>query len=208
MNDTFGLYLILTDPLAGYEKVTEAAVKEEVRYLQLRMKHADHASYLSTAKALRRLTVGSNTRLIINDNLQIAIEADADGIHLGQKDQNITEARETWNNDGKVFGLSTHSMEQALQTLKLKPDYIGIGPVFPTPTKPDTAPALGIDEAGRIAAETPVTSVAIGGINEQNLPDLLKAGARNYCVVRAVNSSPNPAGAIRRLQAIWKNHVI
>ena len=207
MNEIFGLYLILTDPVVGYEKAAEAAVSEGVRHLQLRMKQADHASYLSTAKALQRITHGSNTRLIINDNLQIAIEADADGIHLGQDDQSIAAARNTWDKDDKIYGLSTHSMDQAIQALELQPTYIGIGPVFPTPTKSDTAPAIGITEAGRIAAKIPVTSVVIGGVDEQNLPDLLKAGAKNYCVVRAVNSSHDPAAAIRRLQDIWKTYV-
>ncbi|MEI6890530.1 MAG: thiamine phosphate synthase [Pontiella sp.] len=206
MNEHFGLYLILTNPISGYEKAAEAAVNEDVRYLQLRMKQADRTRSLATAKALRRITQGSNTHLIINDNLQIAMEVDADGLHLGQNDQSILAARTTWNKKGKIYGLSTHSMAQAIQASELQPDYIGIGPVFPTPTKSDTAPALGVCEAGRIAAETPITSVVIGGVNEHNLPDLLKAGATNYCVVRAVNLAPNPALAIRHLQAIWKTH--
>lgn len=207
MNDIFGLYLILTDPISGYEQAAEAAVNEGVRYLQLRMKNTTREAFLATAQALRSITKGTPTRFIINDNLPIAMEADADGVHLGQTDLRLTEARKEWNVPGKKFGLSTHSMDQAFQALELMPDYIGIGPVFSTPTKPDTAPALGITEVGRIASQTPLTHVAIGGIDEHNLPALLKAGTRNYCVVRAVNSSLDPAAAIRRLQDIWKMYV-
>jgi thiamine-phosphate pyrophosphorylase len=206
MNEQFGLYLILTNPLAGYAKTAEAAVNEGVKYLQLRMKQADHLTCLATAQALREITKGSNTKLIINDNLQVAMEADADGIHLGQDDLSLEQARQEWDAPGKFFGLSTHSMQQAHEALALQPDYIGIGPVFPTPTKLDTGPALGMAEAGRIASQTPLTSVVIGGVNEQNLPDILKAGATNYCVIRAVNASPDPASAIRHLQGIWKTH--
>lgn len=207
MNEFFGLYLILTDPVAGYEKAAEAAVNEGVRYLQLRMKNESTPERLSMAKALHCITAGSNTQLIVNDDLAVAIESDADGVHLGQHDLSLPEARKRWNCEGKLYGLSTHSMEQALQAQTLKPDYIGIGPVFPTPTKADTAPALGIKEAGRISAAIPLTSVVIGGVDEQNLPELLKAGAKNFCVVRAVNTASDPAGAIRQLQAVWKTHL-
>ena len=205
MKENFGLYLILTDPVAGYETCAQAAVECRVRYLQLRIKNAPREAILKTAKTLRKITLGTETRLIINDDLSIAMDVDADGVHLGQGDQTITDARLHWNTPRKLFGLSTHSLEQAFQALEQAPDYIGIGPVFPTPTKVDAGPALGTTEAGRIAKEIPLTSVAIGGINGDNLPELIKANTQNYCVVRAVNESPTPIVAIRQLQEIWKN---
>jgi thiamine-phosphate pyrophosphorylase len=204
MKENFGLYLILTDPLAGYETTAKAAVACGLRYLQLRMKNAPRNEVVEMAIALRKITRGSNTRFIVNDDLAVAIEADADGIHLGQDDLPIEEARKQWNQPGKIFGLSTHSMEQARLAETAGPDYIGIGPVFPTQTKADTAPALGIAEVGRIALATPLTSVAIGGINAANLPGLLQAGADNFCVVGAVNQAPDPAAAIRQLQRLGK----
>ncbi|VGO21102.1 thiamine phosphate synthase [Pontiella sulfatireligans] len=206
MKKNFGLYLILTDPVAGYEACAQAAVDCGLRYLQLRMKNAPCAEVVATAKAIRRITQGSQTRFIVNDDLAIAIEADADGIHLGQSDQSLTEARAAWSTPGKLFGLSTHSMEQALQAVALAPDYIGVGPVFPTRTKADADPAVGPQETARIMKQAPVTAVAIGGITAANLPGLLDAGASNFCVVSAVNASPDPAGAIRELQQIWKTH--
>jgi len=204
MNKPFGLYLILTGPVAGYEACAQAAVGCGVGHLQLRMKSATPETLLATACALRAITRGSPTRLIVNDNLAVAIESDADGIHLGQDDLSLPEARARWNIPGKTFGLSTHSLEQAVQALELSPDYIGVGPVFATPTKANAGPALGIEEAARIIRAAPVPAVAIGGINAENLPALLDAGIGNFCVVRAVNEAADPVAAIRNLQEIWK----
>jgi thiamine-phosphate pyrophosphorylase len=207
MKEQFGIYLIATNPAAGYEVLARAAVSCHVRYLQLRMKEAARHAILETARMYRDITGGTQTRFIVNDDLSIAMETDADGIHLGQTDQSPAEARREWDRPGKLFGLSTHSMEQAAAALVDEPDYIGIGPAFPTRTKADADPALGVEETGRIARETARTAVAIGGITAVNLPDLLAAGVENFGVIGAVNSAPDPAAAIRRLQAIWKKHL-
>jgi len=206
MKENFGLYLILTAPRAGYEACAQAAVDCGVRYLQLRMKETPNTVLLKTAEALRAITRDTRTRLIINDHLAVAIEADADGIHLGQTDPALTEARKTWNVPGKIYGLSTHNEEQATQAMESAPGYIGVGPVFPTPTKAMHDPALGISETGRIMKASPLTSVAIGGIHAANLPLLLEAGIHNFCVVRAVNNAADPLAAIRQLQKIREQH--
>lgn len=205
MKETFGLYLVLTNPVAGYEACARAAVGCGVRYLQLRMKNDRRETVLETARRLREATRGTTTRFIVNDDLSIAMACDADGIHLGQDDLSLEAARAAWNAPGKIFGLSTHSMEQAQAAVATAPDYIGIGPVFATPTKPDADPALGPAEVGRIARHIPLTSVAIGGIDAANLPGLLAKGVGNFCVVRAVNAAPDPAAAIRQLQKIWES---
>ena len=206
MKEHFGLYLILTDPVAGYETCAKAAVDCGVRYLQLRMKDAPREAVLETAYSLRKITRGTPTRFIVNDDLAVAMEVDADGLHLGQNDQPLAEARKAWNTPGKILGLSTHSAEQAEQALECSPDYIGVGPVFPTPTKANADPALGPEEVGRIMQNSPLTAVAIGGINPDNLPNLLKAGIKDFCVVRAVNDASDPAAAIRNLRKIRKDH--
>lgn len=208
MNKNFGLYLILTDPAAGYEACARAAVAENIRYLQLRMKNRPRTEVITMGRRLRKITAGTETRFIVNDDLETAIACNADGIHLGQDDLSIEQARAAWNTPGKLFGLSTHSLEQARAAEKTAPDYIGIGPVFATATKKDTAPVVGPEETGRIARAVSIPSVAIGGINAENLPEVLKAGARNYCVVRAVNAAADPRAAIRALQAIWTKHII
>ena len=97
MKEQFGLYLILTDPVAGYTACAQTAVDCGVRYLQLRMKTTPHEALLETARAIRTITYGSQTRFIVNDDLAVATEADADGIHLGQSDRPIEAARTTWN---------------------------------------------------------------------------------------------------------------
>ncbi len=206
MKENFGLYLILTDPVAGYAACAQAAVDGHVRYLQLRMKGASHAALLETACTLRAITRNTETRFIMNDDLAVAIESDADGLHLGQDDSSLIEARAIWNTPGKQFGLSTHSMEQAQEALKLSPDYIGVGPAFPTQTKALPDPVLGPKEVGQIAQEIQLSSVAIGGINSANLPALLKTGVQNFCVIGAVNAVPNPTKVISELQHLWKKH--
>jgi thiamine-phosphate pyrophosphorylase len=206
MGEPFGLYLVMTDPVVGYERCAEAAVECGLHYLQLRMKGAARDEILETARRVRAVTQGSDTLFIVNDDVEIAREADADGVHLGQEDMAVAEARRLWPEPGKVFGLSTHGIEQELAARALAPDYIGVGPIFPTPTKAKPDPTVGLEQMERIVRETPLTAVAIGGINAGNLPEVLRGGARNFAVVRAVTQRTDPAEAIRELQAIWSAH--
>ena len=208
MKEQFGLYLILTDPTAGYEACAEAAIVEGVRYLQLRVKDAAPAQHLDLARRLRAITRGTQTRFMVNDDLDVAMEVDADGVHLGQTDLPLHEARTRWNAPGKHYGLSTHSLAQAESAAALAPDYIGVGPVFPTQTKLDADPVMGVEAVARVAAAIPITSVAIGGITADNLPTLLAAGVDNFCVVGAVNHAPDPRAAIRQLREIWERREI
>ncbi len=204
VRESFGLYLVLTDPVTGYEACGEAAVRSGVRYLQLRMKQRPRGEVLEQARRLRRITSGSGTRFIVNDDVDIAAEVDADGVHLGQDDMGLAEARRRWPAPGKIFGLSTHNEEQELGARLLAPDYIGVGPVFPTPTKEKPDPTVGLERMGRIVRASPLTAVAIGGIDAGNLAAVLRHGAVNFCVLRAVNLSPDPESAIRALQKIWR----
>ncbi len=204
MDDAFGLYLVMTDPVVGYEACAEAAVRCGVRYLQLRMKGAPRDAVLGTALRVREITFGSDTQFIVNDDVTIARDADADGVHLGQRDMPIDEARRLWSAPDKRFGLSTHNEREAVVASRQSPDYIGVGPVFATPTKAVPDPVLGPGRMGRIIRSVPVPAVALGGIDCGNLAEVLRCGARNFCVVRAVNRRPDPATAIRELQGIWR----
>lgn len=199
----FGLYLVITDPITSYETVAEAAVKAGLRYIQLRMKRAARAEVLAKAKALRAITRGSETLFIVNDDPALAVEAAADGVHLGQGDMPLPEARERFP-ELRVFGLSTHSYAQMEAAKAVRPDYAGVGPVYATPTKAIPDPTLGPAEAGRIVRASPWPTVAIGGIDAERLPEVLRAGAINFSVVRAVCQSPAPYDAIRRLQDLWE----
>jgi thiamine-phosphate pyrophosphorylase len=208
MDDAFGLYLVMTDPVVGYEACAEAAVRCGVRYLQLRMKGAPRDAVLETARRLRKITLGSDTLFIVNDDVTIARDVEADGVHLGQRDLPIAEARRMWPAPGKRFGLSTHNEQEALIASRLSPDYIGVGPVFATPTKEIPDPVLGPEQMGTIIRSVPVPAVALGGIDTGNLAEVLRHSARNFCVVRAVNRRQDPESAIRELQGIWRKESV
>ena len=199
--ENFGFYLVMTDPVVGYVRCAEAAVRAGVRIVQLRMKHADRESVVREAREVRRVTMGTGTLFIVNDDPSIAAEVEADGVHVGQDDMPVAEVRRRYPSL-KVVGLSTHSPAQALAAIPQRPDYIGVGPVYATPTKDIPDPTLGLATMGEMVRSVPFPAVAIGGIDAERLPDVVAAGARNFAVVRAVCRSPDPYSAIVNLQRL------
>ena len=191
----FGFYLVMTNPVVGYARCAEAAVKAGVRIIQLRMKHAERADILREAREVRRITRGTETLFIVNDDPSIAAEVEADGVHVGQDDMPVAEVRRLFPSLG-IVGLSTHNPDQARAAISQNPDYIGVGPVYATPTKDIPDPTLGLATMGAMIASVPFPAVAIGGIDTTRLPDVIAAGARNFAVVRAVCQSPDPYAAI------------
>ena len=202
IEDGFGLYLVVTNPVAGYAKCAEAAVKCGLRFVQLRMKNAPEAEILREAKNMRAATRGTKTLFIVNDDPKLAALAEADGVHLGQGDMPIAIARKLYP-ELAAFGLSTHNLSQVREAARLCPDYIGVGPVYATPTKAIPDPTLGLEGMAEMIKAASCPAVAIGGINCENLPLIKRAGARNYSVVRAVCQNNDPESAIRRLMEIW-----
>ena len=194
----FGFYLVITNPVVGYARCAEAAVRAGVKIVQLRMKHATREDILREAREMRRVTQGTETLFIVNDDPALAAEAEADGVHVGQDDMPPAEVRAKFP-QLKVVGLSTHNLDQVRASWDQPIDYIGVGPVYATPTKDIPDPTLGPEMAGRMIAAARVPAVAIGGINAETLPAVLAAGARNFAVVRAVCQSPDPYSAIRKL---------
>ncbi len=199
----FGLYVVMTDPLAGYERCAEAAVAEGIVYLQLRMKGEDPAEVRRTARAVRAITRGTGTRFIVNDDLDVAMAVDADGVHLGQGDLPLDTARQRWGAE-RLYGWSTHNEAQQARSLALQPDYVGVGPVFRTPTKAIPDPVLGTERMGAMIRGLPLTAVAIGGIDAGNLPEVLARGAENFCSVRPIMHSAEPGAEMRRLMDLWR----
>lgn len=195
----WGLYLVLTDPVAGYVACTEAAVRAGLRHVQLRTKGAALAEMVRVGRELRAITHGTRTRLIVNDEVAVARAVEADGLHLGQTDLSIPEARRLWP-EGKIFGLSTHNETQAAAAVSASPDYIGVGPVYATPSKRLPDPVLGLARAADIIARSPLSTVAIGGVDRQRLPGLVARGIRSYAVVRYVCQRRDPFKAIIELQ--------
>ena len=197
----FGFYLVMTNPKVGYVECAKAAVKAGVKIIQLRMKHCPREAVVAMAKAVREVTRGTETLFIVNDDPSIAAEVEADGVHVGQADMSVAEVRAKYPSL-KIVGLSTHNPAQALAAIPQKPDYIGVGPVWATPTKDIPDPTLGVETAVQMANSVPFPAVCIGGIDPERLPELLKAGAKNFSVVRAVCTSDDPYSAIVNLQRI------
>ena len=197
----FGFYLVITNPVVGYAKCAEAAVRAGVKIIQLRMKHAARDEILREAREMRRVTAGTETLFIVNDDPSIAAEAEADGVHVGQDDMPPAEVRARYPSL-KIVGLSTHNPAQVAASRAQPIDYIGVGPVYATPTKDIPDPTLGLETMRAMIAAAAHPAVAIGGIDATRLADVLAAGARNWAVVRAVCRAADPYAAIRNLQAI------
>jgi thiamine-phosphate pyrophosphorylase len=206
IRDAFGFYGILTDPVRGYEYCTELFVDHEIAFVQLRMKDAPDELVIKTARKLLEITRGAKTRLIINDNPAIAHAVAADGAHVGQTDMSASEAR-TFMGDNAIIGISTHSVQQMQNACRLGPDYVGIGPVYPTPTKKTPDPAIGIDGMKEVLAHATVPAVAIGGITLDNLPLVLEAGAKNFCMVRPITTTYEPEKALKEILRVYRDFI-
>lgn len=197
----FGFYLVMTNPVVGYVECAKAAVRAGVRIIQLRIKHAPREEIVAMAHEVRAATAGTKTLFIVNDDPSIAAEVGADGVHVGQDDMSVAEVRERFPSL-KIVGLSTHSPAQALAAIGQNPDYIGVGPVWATPTKDIPDPTLGLETMAQMIRSVPFPAVAIGGITDtERIRAVLSAGARNFAVVRAVCASSDPYQAILKIQA-------
>jgi len=203
----FGLYLIITKPSFSYKKIAETAVKYNVKYLQLREKELSDREILRAAGEIMSVTNGTETRFVLNDRADLAYLSGADCLHLGQDDVSLTDAKMICGKKVSEFGLSTHNLKQVKEAVRLKPDYIGFGPIFETPTKKKPDPVTGteiIAEAVKLAGEIPV--VAIGGINEVNLTSVLDAGAKNVCMVRYFMDSVHFETRVEKTVQILKKY--
>lgn len=201
----FGFYAILSDPLKGYIETTKILVENGISFVQLRMKNSSEEEILKTAFSLCELTEGSKTKLIINDYPRIALRCGADGVHVGQTDMHYTDVRE-YIGPSKIIGISTHSPQQTSSASSLKPDYIGIGPVFPTPTKVIADPVIGIDGMKEMLSVTSIPAVAIGGIDLTNIRQVLDSGAVNFCMVRQFTTSEDPEKTLQEIKKIYNEY--
>jgi thiamine-phosphate pyrophosphorylase len=174
-----------------------AALRGGVDIVQLRMKHADEARILAVARRYRALCAARGALLILNDRPDLVAAAGADGAHVGQDDIAVARARELVGPD-RIVGLSTHAAAQIDAAAEV--DYIGVGPVHATPTKPGR-PAVGLELVAYAAAQATVPFFAIGGINTANIGAVAAAGAQRIAVVRALTESPDPERTARKLSA-------
>ena len=190
------LYFI-TEPIP--EQRLEDALAGGVDVLQLRLKDASDDEILAAAEVFRRLCDRHGALFVLNDRPELVGACGADGVHVGQEDMPASEARAVLG-EGRIVGLSTHSREQ-LEAAPTEPvDYVAVGPVFATPTKPGR-PAVGL-ELVRFAAERTATPwFAIGGIGLDNAGDVVAAGAERLAVVRGIRDAESPRDAARALRA-------
>lgn len=182
-------------------EVVEEAVRGGVTMVQLREKDASTIEFYNLAMQLKGCLHHYNIPLIINDRLDIALACDAEGLHIGQSDMPYAMARKLLGKD-KIIGLSVENVQDAIEANSLDVDYIGISPVFSTPTKTDTAVALGLEGVREIMDISHHPGVGIGGINLTNAADIIKAGANGISFVSAIMSAENPEESARQLKTI------
>ncbi len=194
----FRLYAI-TDRACSRSKdlveIVDSLARGGADIIQLRDKLLSTKELLRVGYKVRNITRRYGTLLIVNDRVDIAYAIDADGVHLGQDDLSLKFGRMIFNKK-KLIGLSTHSLAQAVSAQKLNADYIGVGPVFATPTKPEYRP-VGLKLVNRVREAVKIPFVAIGGINEENLEEVIRAGASRVAVVRALMDADDICSATK-----------
>ena len=195
-----GLYLVTSQALSGGRTTVEivaAALEGGVRLIQLREKEMPLREFVVLARRVREMTAERGALLIINDRVDVALAVGADGVHLGQGDFPVPEARALAPD--LIVGASTHSIEEAERAQAEGASYVNIGPLFPTGTKRWEGEFLGIEGMRRIAEQVRVPFTVMGGIKREHIPALVGAGAGIIAVVTAVTAAPDPVTASREL---------
>ena len=184
--------------------VVLAALKGGVTCVQLREKSLCTRDFVALALALQDLLAAFAVPLIINDRIDVALACGAQGVHLGQSDMPVAVARRLL--PPQVFiGLSVETMDDVANAAIQPVDYLGVSPIYPTPTKTDTAPPWGLDGLRQVRAATALPLVAIGGIQLAQVREVLQAGADGLAVVSAICSADDPEAAARILFAQLRN---
>lgn len=196
------LYLVTPiEPKAGpLDEFLPRVLEAGVDVVQLREKVMEASPLLRFAEVARRFTQEFEALFVINDRVDVAIAAGADGVHLGQDDL-PTEVARRQTGSSMLIGLSTHSEQQVLACMNSQADYIGVGPVHATPTKPGRA-AVGYDLVRFASAKAPRPFYAIGGIDLENLPRVIEAGATRVSVQRALTEAEDPGAVARRMKRL------
>lgn len=202
----YSLYLVTNtsviknkDLCRGVEKALEGGVT----LVQLREKRLNHKSFLDLAIKVKSLTDKYSVPLIINDNIAIAKEINACGVHIGQDDESLTMARKILSND-KIIGVSVSNEKEAIKAINDGADYLGIGTVFFTSTKKDIKKPIGLAGLEKIAKNVTIPSVAIGGINQQNAMDVMSCGVNGVAVISAILASDDIKKSSSQLLEIIK----
>ena len=200
----YSLYLVTDSALAmgrALPDFVRAAVDGGVTCVQVREKDVPSRAYIERLLLVRPLLRECSIPLFVNDRVDVALAVEADGVHLGQTDMPLVLARRIAA--GRLMvGVSCETVQDATDAERGGADYVSVSPVFVTPTKTDTAPALGLDGVRAIRRAIHLPVVAIGGISAANAADVIRAGADGICVVSAIVSAPDPRAAAAALREI------
>lgn len=195
-----GLYAIIDNTLTPHlphSELTERVLKGGARIIQLRVKPPapvlgkstlSDRELLETARAIRDLTRQHKAFFIVNDRADIALVAEADGLHLGQDDLPLSEARRILGKN-KVIGISTHNLKEAERAEREGADYLGFGPVFSTETKEGSLTPRGIESLKQVVAAIKLPIIAIGGINERNIKEVIRTGAAGAAIISSITTA-------------------
>ncbi len=198
----FDLYVVTDSDLSrgrSDAEVARMAYEGGADAVQLRMKHTDGREMLAQAKAIADIAEEMDRFFFVNDRVDIAMASGADGVHLGQSDMPVSEARRLMGDDA-IIGASVQTVEQAIEAVEQGADYLGVGSIFITSTKPDATQGLGLGAIFEIRQAVDVPVVAIGGINRGNIQDVIRAGADSAAVVSAVVAQDDPRAAAHELR--------
>jgi len=198
----WSLYLVTDRGLMGSRPLAEvvaAAVAGGVTAVQLREKQCSTREFVALARCLKSLLAPYGVPLIINDRVDVALAAGADGVHVGQSDMDCRDARRLLGPDA-IIGLSVETLEQATQAIAYHVDYLGVSPIFPTLTKTDTTAEWGLAGLAALRRISKQVLVAVGGIHPGNVTEVIRAGADGIAVVSAICAAPDPAVAARALR--------
>lgn len=198
------LYAILDPaPIGGraWEAVLQALLEGGARVIQLRAKELSAKELLEVAKKARTLTRAATCQLIVNDRADVALAANADGVHLGQEDLPLGAARKLMGKE-KLIGISTHDLEQAKEAERGGADYIGFGPIFGSATKETGYAPRGVERLRQICRAVKIPVVAIGGIGEANVAEVWEAGAASAAMISDLMRADDVAEKVRRILAL------
>ncbi|RMD68919.1 MAG: thiamine phosphate synthase, partial [Cyanobacteria bacterium J149] len=190
------LYLV-TSPVENLYEVVESALQGGLKLVQYRHKDETDVVRYEQASKLKQLCNQYNALFLVNDRIDLALAVNADGVHLGQTDLPISVARQLLGKD-KIIGKSTTNPEEMKNAIADQVDYIGVGPVYETPTKAGKK-AAGLEYVRYAQENASIPWFAIGGIDETNIEDVVKAGATNVAVVRAIMVAHNPKEVTQNL---------
>lgn len=194
----FGLYFITDSSLTRKTIIEDvkSAVRAGVKIVQYREKHASTKVMLKEAAQIKNICAKNHVMFLVNDRIDIALAVDADGVHLGEEDMPYNSARKLLGKN-KIIGLSAHTAEEALQKQNLGADYTAIGPIYCTATKKDAEAPIGLNPLRLLKNKLKIPLVAIGGINESNIGDVLEAGAKSIAAISAIIAKDDVESAVR-----------